>query len=179
MQEKERYMKQALKEAQKAYEKLEVPVGAIIVKDGKIIARAHNQKETKFDTTKHAEILAIQKASKKLGSWRLIDCDMYVTLEPCSMCAGAIINSRIKNVYIGASDEKTGAVGSVLNLFTDYKFNHNVSFEKGILEDECKNLLQEFFKELRKVKCSQKNRSQMNNVHNRTGPKRTKRRKIW
>ena len=98
MQEKEKFMMQAWKEAQKAYEKLEVPVGAIIVKDGKIIARAHNQKETKFDTTKHAEILAIQKASKKLNSWRLIDCDMYVTLEPCSMCAGAIINSRIKNV---------------------------------------------------------------------------------
>ena len=103
----EKFMKQALKEAKKAYEKLEVPVGAVIVKNGKIIARAHNQKETKYDTTKHAEILAIQKASKKLGSWRLIDCDMYVTLEPCPMCAGAIINSRIKNVYIGASDEKT------------------------------------------------------------------------
>ena len=117
-------------------------------------------KETKFDTTKHAEILAIQKASKKLESWRLIDCDMYVTLEPCSMCAGAIINSRIKNVYIGASDEKTGAVGSVLNLFTDYKFNHKVCFEKGILEVECKDLLQEFFKELRKIKNGTK----------RTGP---------
>ena len=156
MQEKEKFMKQALKEAKKAYEKLEVPVGAIIVKNGKIIARAHNQKETKFDTTKHAEILAIQKASKKLESWRLIDCDMYVTLEPCSMCAGAIINSRIKNVYIGASDEKTGAVGSVFNLFTDYKFNHNVNFEKGILEEECKKLLQEFFKELRIEKINKK-----------------------
>ena len=93
-----------------------MPVGAIIVKDGKIIARAHNLKETKFDATNHAEIIAIQKASKKLKSWRLIDCEMYVTLEPCSMCAGAIINSRIKKVYIGANDEKTGAVGSVLNL---------------------------------------------------------------
>lgn len=160
MEQKEHYMKQALKEAEKAYKKLEVPVGAVIVKDGKIIARAHNQKETRTDTTKHAEILAIQKASKKLESWRLIDCDMYVTLEPCSMCAGAIINSRIKNVYIGASDEKTGAVGSVLNLFTDYKFNHNVNFEKGILEDECKNLLQEFFRKLRKQKSGTK----------RTGP---------
>ena len=156
MQEKEKFMKQALKEAKKAYEKLEVPVGAVIVKDGKVIARAHNQKETKFDTTKHAEILAIQKASKKLGSWRLIDCDMYVTLEPCSMCAGAIINSRIKNVYIGASDEKTGAVGSILNLFEDYKFNHIVNFEKGILEDDCKKVLQDFFKELRKIKSKNK-----------------------
>ncbi len=156
MQDKEKFMKQALKEAQKACEKLEVPVGAIIVKDGKIISRAHNQKETKFDTTKHAEILAIQKASKKLGSWRLIDCDMYVTLEPCPMCAGAIINSRIKNVYIGASDEKTGAVGSVLNLFSDYQFNHNVNFEKGILEAECKEVLQNFFVELRKAKAKEK-----------------------
>ena len=152
MQEKERYMKRALKEAQKAYEKLEVPVGAIIVKDGKIIARAHNQKETKFDTTKHAEILAIQKASKKLNSWRLIDCEMYVTLEPCSMCAGALINSRIKKVYIGASDSKTGAVGSVFNLLEDYTFNHKVEYEKGVLQDECENILKEFFKKLRKNK---------------------------
>lgn len=162
MQEKEKFMKEAIKEAKKAYKKLEVPVGAIIVKDGEIISKAYNQKETKFDTTKHAEILAIQKASKKLGSWRLIDCDMYVTLEPCSMCAGAIINSRIKNVYIGASDEKTGAVGSVLNLFADYKFNHNVNFEKGILEGECKDLLQKFFKELRKVKLSEKKKKERN-----------------
>ena len=114
MEDKKRFMKEALKEAKKAYDKLEVPVGAIIVKDGKIIAKAHNLKETKFDTTKHAEILAIQKASKKLNSWRLLDCEMYVTLEPCSMCAGALINSRIKKVYIGTSDEKTGAIGSVI-----------------------------------------------------------------
>lgn len=152
MQEKEIYMKKALKEAKKAYDKLEIPVGAIIVKDGKIIARAHNQKETKFDTTKHAEILAIQKASKKLKSWRLIDCEMYVTLEPCTMCAGAIINSRIKKIYIGASDEKTGAVGSVLNLFDDYKFNHKPEYEKGILEQECSEILKRFFKDLRKTK---------------------------
>ena len=148
----EKFMKEALKEAKKAYDKLEVPVGAIIVKDGKIIARAHNLKETRFDTTNHAEIIAIQKASKKLKSWRLLDCEMYVTLEPCSMCAGAIINSRIKKVYIGANDEKTGAVGSVLNLFDDFKFNHNVEFEKGILKKECENILKDFFKELRKSK---------------------------
>ena len=97
---KEKFMKEALKEAKKAYEKLEIPVGAVIVKEGKIIARAHNLKESKHDTTKHAEILAIQKASKKLESWRLIDCDMYVTLEPCSMCAGALINARIRKLYI-------------------------------------------------------------------------------
>ena len=148
----EKFMKEALKEAKKAYDKLEVPVGAVIVKDGKIIARAHNLKETKFDTTKHAEILAIQKASKKLNSWRLIDCEMYVTLEPCSMCAGALINSRIKKVYIGASDQKTGAVGSVFNLLEDYTFNHKVEYKKGVLQDECESILKEFFKELRKMK---------------------------
>ena len=148
----EKFMKEALREAQKAYEKLEIPVGAVIVKDGKIIARAHNQKETKFDTTCHAEILAIQKASKKLKSWRLLDCEMYITLEPCSMCAGAIINSRIKKVYIGTMDEKTGAVGSVFNIFNDYKFNHKVDFETGILKDECEDIIKSFFKELRKIK---------------------------
>ena len=148
----EKFMKEALKEAKKAYDKLEVPVGAVIVKDGKIIARAHNLKETKYDTTKHAEILAIQKASKKLNSWRLIDCEMYVTLEPCSMCAGALINSRIKKVYIGASDKKTGAVGSVFNLLEDYIFNHKVEYEKGVMQDECEKILKEFFKELRKIK---------------------------
>ena len=157
MEQKEYYMKQALKEAEKAYRKLEVPVGAVIVKDEKIIARAHNQKETKTDTTKHAEILAIQKASKKLESWRLIDCEMYVTLEPCSMCAGAIINSRIKKVYIGAMDEKTGAVGSVLNLFEDYTFNHKVETETGIMEKECQETLKKFFKELRELKRGGKN----------------------
>ena len=146
----EKFMKEALKEAKKAYEKEEVPVGCVIVKDGKIIARAHNLKETKYDTTKHAEILAIQKASKKLKSWRLIDCDMYVTLEPCSMCAGAIINSRIRKVYYGTSDEKTGAIGSVFNLLEDYKFNHKVEYQSGIMQEECEGILKEFFKYLRK-----------------------------
>ena len=152
MENKEKFMKEALKEAKKAYDKLEVPVGAVIVKDGKIIARAHNLKETKYDTTKHAEILAIQKASKKLETWRLLDCEMYVTLEPCSMCAGALINSRIKKIYIGTMDEKTGAAGSVLNLFGDYTFNHKVELEKGIMKEECESLLKDFFKMLRKIK---------------------------
>ena len=152
----EKFMKEALKEAKKAYNKLEVPVGAVIVKDGQIIARAHNLKETKYDTTKHAEILAIQKASKKLNSWRLIDCEMYVTLEPCSMCAGTLINSRIKKVYIGASDKKTGAVGSVFNILEDYTFNHKVEYQKGVLQDECENILKDFFKKLREVKKNQK-----------------------
>lgn len=152
----EKFMKMALKEAKKAYDKLEIPVGAVIVKDGKIIAKAHNLKETKFDTTKHAEILAIQKASKKLQSWRLLDCEMYVTLEPCSMCAGAIINSRIKKIYIGTLDEKTGAAGSVLNLFKDYPFNHNVEVEKGIMQSECEKMLKDFFKMLREIKKKNK-----------------------
>lgn len=152
MEEKEKYMKEALKEAKKAYDKLEIPVGAIIVKDGKIIARAHNNKEEKNDTTKHAEIIAIQKASKKLNTWRLTDCEMYVTLEPCSMCAGALIQARIKKVYIGTMDEKTGACGSVLNLLEDYKFNHKVEVERGICKNDCEKILKDFFKELRKVK---------------------------
>ena len=148
----EKFMQEALKEAKKAYEKMEVPVGCVIVKDNKIIARAHNLKETKFDTTKHAEILAIQKASKKLRSWRLLNCEMYITLEPCSMCAGAIINSRIKKIYIGALDGKTGAAGSVLNLFEDYCFNHKVEIEKNVLKNECEEILKKFFKELRVIK---------------------------
>ena len=149
---KNKFMKEALKEAQKAYDKNEIPVGAVIVKDNKIIARAHNIKEEKNDTTKHAEIIAIQKASKKLGSWRLLDCEMYVTLEPCSMCAGALIQARLEKVNIGTMDAKTGACGSVLNLLEDYKFNHNVEIEKGIMKEECENILKKFFKKLREEK---------------------------
>ncbi len=142
-------MREALKEAKKALEIEEVPVGAVIVKDGKVIAKAHNEKETKKNSTCHAEILAIQKACKKLDSWRLIDCEMYVTLEPCPMCAGALINSRIKKLYIGTSDEKTGACGSVLNLLEDYKFNHKIEIEKYVLKEEAEALLKDFFKFLR------------------------------
>lgn len=148
----EKFMSDAIKESLKAYKKLEIPVGAVIVKDGEIIARAHNIKEEKKDTTKHAEIIAIGKASKKLQNWRLNDCEMYVTLEPCPMCAGAIIQSRIKKIYIGAMDEKTGACGSVLNLLEDYTFNHKVEVETGILKEECEKNLKQFFKELRKLK---------------------------
>lgn len=151
-----KYMKEALKEAKKAYDKEEIPVGAIIVKDNKIIARAHNIKELKKDTTKHAEIIAIQKASKKLETWRLEGCTMYVTLEPCVMCTGAIIQARLDKLVIGAMDEKTGACGSVLNILKDYKFNHIVEVEKGIMEGECREILQQFFKMLRKRKKSEK-----------------------
>lgn len=148
----EYYMNLALNEAQKAYKKEEVPIGAIIVKDNKVIAKAHNLKEKNNQACAHAEILAIQKACKKLNAWRLEECDMYVTLEPCPMCAGAIINARIKNLYIGAMDPKGGAVGSKLNLLSDYQFNHKVNVEKGILAEECSNIMKDFFKELRKKK---------------------------
>lgn len=146
------FMKEAIKEAKKAAKKLEVPVGCVIVKDGKVIARAHNQKETQADTTKHAEIIAIQKASKKLEAWRLLDCEMYVTLEPCSMCAGAIIQSRIKKIYIGTMDAKTGACGSVVNLLQDYPFNHKVEIETGLEKEKCEKILKDFFKQLRQIK---------------------------
>ena len=149
---KEKYMEEALKEAKKAYKKLEVPVGAVIVKNHKIIARAYNQKEKDKMATHHAEILAIKRACKKLKNWRLTDCEMYVTLEPCPMCAGAIINSRIGKVYIGTKDLKTGACGSKLNLLQDFNFDTNVDVESGILQEECQNILKQFFKEIRKIK---------------------------
>ncbi len=149
-------MKEAIKEAKKAYKKEEVPVGAVIVKDGKIIARAHNIKETKKNAVGHAEILVIQKACKKLKAWRLLDCEMYVTLEPCSMCAGALINSRLKKIYIGTDDPKTGACGSVLNLLEDYPFNHKIEIKKYILKEECEGLLKEFFKFLREKRKFEK-----------------------
>lgn len=155
LNEKEKYMKEALKEAKKALQKMEVPVGAVIVKDKKIIARAHNLKEIKKNTIKHAEINAIEKASKKLESWRLINCEIYVTMEPCAMCMGAIINSRIKKIYYGVSDEKSGCCGSVIDL-TKYKFNHIPEYEKGILEEENRNILQKFFKELREYKSEKR-----------------------
>ena len=144
-------MKEALKEAKKAYQKNEIPVGAIIVKDDKIIARAHNLRELKQKSIAHAEILAIEKANKKFNSWRLENCQMYVTLEPCMMCMGAIINSRIKQLYIGTLDPKAGSYESVIKV-DNYKFNHTVDVETGILEKECEYILKDFFKMLRKRK---------------------------
>ena len=151
MQEKEKFMNEALKEAKKAYKKEEIPVGAIIVKDGEIIARAHNLRETRESSISHAEILAIEKANKKLNAWRLENCEMYITLEPCMMCMGAIINSRIKKIYIGTLDPKTGACESVINI-EDYRFNHVVEIETGILKEECEYILKDFFKMLRTKK---------------------------
>ena len=156
MEEKEKFMKEALKEAKKAYNKLEVPVGAVIVKDGQVIARAHNLKETKTDTTKHAEILAIQKASRKLKSWRLLDCEMYVTLEPCQMCAGAIVQSRIPRVVVGCMNPKAGCTGSILNLLNIQAFNHQADLTTGVLEEECSQLMKQFFRELREARKMKK-----------------------
>lgn len=150
MNDSNRFMKEALKQANKAYDKGEVPIGAIVVKDGKIISRAYNKRETEMKATSHAEIIAIEKACKKLNNWRLNDCDLYVTLEPCPMCAGAILNSRIKNLYFGAYDKKSGAIVSNLNML-DYEFcNHRTNYESEIMKIECEKIIKDFFKELRK-----------------------------
>jgi len=143
------FMNKAYKEAVKAYKKDEVPIGAVVVKDCKIIARGYNERELKNDATLHAEMSAIKRACKKIGTWRLNDCDMYVTLEPCAMCAGALIQARIRTVYIAARDPKAGAVGSVINIPGVEKFNHKVNVVFGIMEEECSKLLKDFFKELR------------------------------
>jgi len=142
-------MRKALEEAEKAFDKDEVPVGAVIVRKGEIIAAAHNCREILKDATAHAEILAIKEACEALGGWRLIDCDMYVTLEPCVMCSGAILQARIERLYIGAMDPKGGAAGSMLNLFEDYHFNHRTEVIKSILEEECSQILKDFFKKKR------------------------------
>ena len=146
----EEYMKIALEEAKKAYKKKEVPIGAIIVKDGKIIAKAHNMREKKKQACAHAEILAIQKACKKLKAWRLEDCEMYVTLEPCPMCAGAIVNARIKKVYFGAYEPKSGSAQSKHKVLTESGLNHTTLYEGGILQEECSTLLTNYFKSKRK-----------------------------
>ncbi len=146
----EKFMKLAMTEAKKAEKKGECPIGAVIVYNGEVISKAHNLRETKQLTINHAELLAIKKANKKIGSWRLEDCDLYITLEPCPMCSGAIIQSRIKNVYFGAFDKKAGAAGSVCDLFLPGLFNHNVSVTGGVLKDECSPFLTEFFKNIRK-----------------------------
>lgn len=140
------FMREALKEAEKAGRKGEVPVGAVIVCNGKIIARGHNLRETKKTALAHAELIAIEKACKKLGGWRLWLCELYVTLEPCPMCAGAIMNARIPKVYIGAPDPKAGAMGSVFDLF-ELPVNHKPEVVKGILEELCGLKLREFFKD--------------------------------
>ena len=148
----EKYMKEALRQAKKAYKIEEVPIGCVIVQDDKIIARGYNRRNIDKNTLAHAELTAIKKASKKTGDWRLEDCTMYVTLEPCQMCAGAIVQSRLKKVVIGAMNPKAGCAGSVLNLLQMQQFNHQVEVERGVLEAECSSMLSEFFAELRDKK---------------------------
>lgn len=146
----ELFMKEALNEAYKAYEINEVPIGAVIVRNGEIVGRGYNQKETLKDATLHAEISAIKDACKNLGGWRLPGCTMYVTLEPCAMCAGALVNARIEKLVVGTRDLKTGACGSVLNIVQMEKLNHQIDVRLGILEEECTAIIKDFFSELRK-----------------------------
>lgn len=148
----ERYMREALLEAQQAFDKDEVPVGAVIVHEDKIIARAHNLRETTQDPTTHAEMLAIQAASHYLGSFRLEDCTLYVTLEPCVMCSGALVLSRVPRVVYGATDPKGGAAGSLMNLLEEPRFNHRAEVISGVLEEECSTMLKYFFRRLRAKK---------------------------
>ena len=148
----ESFMNQAVKQAKKAYDKLETPIGCVIVHEDKIIARGYNKRNMKKNTLAHAEILAINKASKVLGDWRLEDCTMYVTLEPCPMCAGAIVQARIPRVVIGSMNPKAGCAGSVLNLLQQDGLNHQVEITKGVLAEECSGLMTSFFRELRKKK---------------------------
>ncbi len=140
------YMSLALLQAQKAFKKDEVPVGAVIVKNGKVIAQAYNKREKKQNALYHAELLAIDKACKKLKTFRLTECELYVTLEPCPMCAGAIINARLKQVVFGAYDKKRGCVGSIYNLLQDDRFNHNPQVVGGVMEQQCAELMSNFFK---------------------------------
>jgi len=145
----EKYMKEALKQAKKAYDLNETPIGCVIVHEGKIIARGYNRRNTDKSPLAHAEIAAIKKASKKLGDWRLEECTLYVTLEPCQMCAGAIIQARIPCVVVGCMNPKAGCAGSVLNLLDVQAFNHQAELRTGVLEEECSEMMKRFFRELR------------------------------
>lgn len=152
MNEDEKYMRMAIEEAIKAEDIGEVPIGAIIVHESNVIASGYNVRESKQRTLSHAELIAIDEANEKIGSWRLEDCTLYVTLEPCPMCAGAIVQSRIKRVVYGASDQKAGCAGTLMNLLNDKRFNHQVEVTKGVLEKECSELLTNFFRKLRESK---------------------------
>ena len=150
MTEQEKYMKEALRQAKKAAAAGEVPIGCVIVRDGAIIARGYNRRKADKTTLSHAELNAIRKASKKLGDWRLEGCTMYVTLEPCQMCSGALVQSRIDRVVIGCKNPKAGCAGSIVNLLQMEAFNHQVDITYGVLEQECSQVLKDFFKGLRK-----------------------------
>ena len=163
----EKYMHAAIREARKAYALEEVPIGCVIVYQDKIIARGYNRRNTDKNTIAHAEMTAIKKASKKLGDWRLEGCTMYVTLEPCQMCAGAIVQARIDKVVIGSMNPKAGCAGSVLNLLEIPSFNHQIEIQKGVLEEECSHMLSSFFKELRERKRRQKEGEKQNEAESR------------
>jgi tRNA(adenine34) deaminase len=150
MTQDEKFMKAAIAQAKKAAAIDEVPIGCVIVRDGKIIARGYNRRNIEKNTLAHAELSAIRKASKKTGDWRLEDCTMYITLEPCQMCAGAIVQSRMQRVVIAAMNAKAGCAGSVLNLLQMPQFNHQVEITRGVLEEECSSMLSSFFRELRR-----------------------------
>ncbi len=156
MEQKEKFMKEAIRQARKAAKIDEVPIGCVIVYEDKIIARGYNRRNTDKNTLAHAELSAIRKASKKLGDWRLEGCTIYVTLEPCQMCAGAIVQARIDKVVIGSMNPKAGCAGSVLNLLQMSAFNHQTELERGVLEEECSRLLSDFFKNLREKKRREK-----------------------
>ena len=149
MTREEKYMKEAIRQAKKAYAIGEVPIGCVIVYEDKIVGRGYNRRMTDKNTLSHAELNAIKKASEVMGDWRLDACEMFITLEPCEMCSGAIVQSRIKKVYIGSMNPKAGCAGSILNLLQVPQFNHQVEMEKGILEEECSGMLKHFFRELR------------------------------
>ena len=152
MELREKYMKAAIAQAKKAYKLGEVPIGCVIVYEGKIIGRGYNRRNTDKNTLSHAELTAIRRASKVMGDWRLEDCTMYVTLEPCQMCSGAIVQSRMKEVVIGCMNPKAGCAGSILNILQMQAFNHQVEITQGVLEEECSRMLSSFFRELRERK---------------------------
>lgn len=153
----ERFMKEAIRQARKAYAIGEVPIGCVIVYEGRVIARGYNRRTIDKNTLAHAELLAIRKASRKLDDWRLEGCTMYVTLEPCQMCSGAIIQARIPKVVVGCMNPKAGCAGSILNLLDVPQFNHQAELVTGVLEEECSQMMKEFFKELREKKKAAKN----------------------
>lgn len=152
MDQHEFFMKEAIEEAKKALAKDEVPIGAVIVKDGEIIGRGHNLRETSNDATTHAEIIAIRDANNAVNNWRLEECDLYVTIEPCVMCSGAAVLSRLRTIYYGPGDPKGGAAGTLMNILQDERLNHQVNVVSGVLEEDCQRLLKDFFKALRERK---------------------------
>ena len=154
----EKFMREAIRQAKKAYALDEVPIGCVIVYEGKIIARGYNRRNTDKNTLSHAELIAIKKASRKLGDWRLEGCTMYITLEPCQMCAGAMVQARVTEAVIGRMNPKAGCAGSVLNILEMEGFNHQVNVRRGVMEEECSRMLSSFFRELREKKKAEKNR---------------------